>query len=425
MTPEEPRIPKRAKVDPIDRRGPLAKIKGSRTKSAPLGARDSETPAQKIHRIKKDIAPDVQETREVIEHYLPFIELVEIEQVLAILLIQDGLEARNYGGLSEVLQHAAEKHVLNGESLRLCDDVRILRNALFHEHIKLTQEQSGKIDRLWKKIVSMSKDPPALAMEMKAALDLGERDIELSKPTLERVAPIAYLVETEQALKKVFDHLTKPLNAAPADARNYNNGFALLAIKESTGKISHALEDLGLVDDLRAVVGLRNKLLHLQAALEPAKDDLAKIERIWNVCLQLGRIIRIHQCLLAIEGMLRGILRPKTTKPEDLEFFRIGRLSKRAIEESSILHQPELGGVTRAMLKGISDFWEKAKCGTLAAPTEDDLRAFQDVRSKLQSAGKSSTRFDPLGGLTKSQKQALLEEEARQTKKKARKDYRD
>ena len=87
MSPEEQPRPKGPKVEPVDRRGSLAKFKAQRAQSTPrTNASKIETQAEKLHRIKDDIAPDVTETREIIAHYLPFIELVEIEQILAVFL---------------------------------------------------------------------------------------------------------------------------------------------------------------------------------------------------------------------------------------------------------------------------------------------------------------------------------------------------
>ena len=430
MSPEELSRPKGPKVEPLDRRGSLAAYKAQRTHSMTLyKAHVTETPAERLHRIKDDIAPDVTETREIIAHYLPFIELVEIEQMLAAQLGSNGMAARIAGGLNEVLREAAEQQILNSESIRLGDKVRVLRNSLFHDNIALRPEQSSQINQFWKVVWSQAADPHDLAMEMKALSDLGVRDIERAKPALTKISPIAYLIEVEQALRKIRDHLTKkhPIDRLnhTANRRHPDNGDALTAIKDSSGNISHALEKLGFIKDLKLVVGLRNKILHLQADLASHKEDAAKIERIWGVCQSLGRTIRVHRCLLSIEVRLRGLLRNKASTPNDFEYWSLRRLAKRVTEESSIRQKLESVGVTQAKLKNIESFWKKAENETLSAPTKDDLQLFQEISWQIKLADKSVTRLESLSTLTKSKKQAVLENEARLTKKKPRKDYRD
>ena len=430
MNPEELPRTKGPKVEPLDRRGKLLAFKANRANSMiTLWVPATETPAEKLHRIKDDMAPDVTETREIIAHYLPFIELVEIEQMLADLLGRDGKGARAAGGLNEVLREAAEHQILNGESVRLGDEVRVLRNALFHDDVVLKPEQNARINQFWNKVRLLSAEPHDLAMEMKALSDLGERDIEQAKPALAKISPIAYLVEIEQGLRKIRNHLARK---HPLDDLNYgtnkrhpDNGDALAAIKESKGKISHALEKLGFIKDLKQVIGLRNKILHFQTDLTPTTEDAAKIERIWGVCQSLGRIIRVHHYLLNIEERLRRILCAKASVPDEFEYWTLRRLAKRAADESSIRHQLQSVGVTKAKLKTIENFWKSAENETLSAPTKEELHTFQEISAQINLAEKSVTRFELLSTLPKSKKQALLEKESRPTKKKARKDYRN
>ena len=429
MHPEEPPRPKGPKVEPVDRRGSLAKFKAQRAQSTShTKAFKIETQAEKLHRIKDDIAPDVTETREIIAHYLPFIELVEIEQILAVFLGSLGVAARTLGGLSEVLREAAKLQILNGELARQGEEVRVLRNALFHDDIELKPEQIVQINQFWNKLRIMSESPPELALELKTLSDLGERDIEQAKPALAKISPIAYLVEIEQALRKIRNHLTKRqtdnLHHA-ASRRHPDNGDALIAIKESRGKVSYALEKLGFIKGLWLVVGLRNKVLHLQADLAPDKEDAAKIERIWGVCHNLGRIIRVHQSLLKIEEDLRSLLRTKSSISGEFRYWSLQRLAKKAADESSILQQLDSVGVTKAKLNTVRNFGKQAENETMRAPSKDDLALLQEICRQLRLAEPPVTRFEPLGDLPISKRQHLLEEEIRLTKKKARKDYRD
>ena len=429
MNPEEQPRPKGPKVEPVDRRGSLAKFKAQRAQSTPpTNAFKIETQAEKLHRIKDDIAPDVTETREIIAHYLPFIELVEIEQILAVFLGSLGVAARTLGGLSEVLREAARLQILNGELARQGEEVRVLRNALFHDDVELRSEQILQINQFWNKLRIMSESPPELALELKTLSDLGERDIEQAKPALAKISPIAYLVEVEQALRKIRNHLTKRQTDNlyhAASKRHPDNGDALIAIKESRGKVSYALQKLGFIKDLWLVVGLRNKVLHLQADLAPDKEDTAKIERIWGVCHNLGRVIRVHQSLLKIEEQLRDLLRTKSSILGELRYWSLQRLAKKAADESSILQQLESVGVTKAKLKTIGNFGKKAENETMCAPSKDDLELLQEICRQLKLAEPPVTKFGPLDELPKSKRQHLLEEETRLTKKKIRKDYRD
>jgi hypothetical protein len=263
---------------------------------------------------------------------------------------------------------------------------------------------------------------------LKTLSDLGERDIEQAKPALAKISPIAYLVEIEQALRKIRNHLTKRQTANlhhAASRRHPDNGDALIAIKESRGKVSYALEKLGFIKDLWLVVGLRNKVLHLQTDLAPDKEDAAKIERIWGLCHNLGRIIRVHQSLLKIEEDLRSILSTRAAISADLRYWSLQRLAKKTSEESGILKQLESVGVTKAKLKTVGNFGKQAENETMRAPSKDDLELLQEICRQLSLAEPPVTRFEPLGDLPISKRQHLLEEETRLTKKKSRKDYRD
>jgi hypothetical protein len=199
----------------------------------------------------------------------------------------------------------------------------------------------------------------------------------------------------------------------------------LIAIKESRGKVSYALEKLGFIKGLWLVVGLRNKVLHLQADLAPDKEDAAKIERIWGVCHNLGRIIRVHQSLLKIEEDLRSLLRTKSSISGEFRYWSLQRLAKKAADESSILQQLDSVGVTKAKLNTVRNFGKQAENETMRAPSKDDLALLQEICRQLRLAEPPVTRFEPLGDLPISKRQHLLEEEIRLTKKKARKDYRD
>jgi hypothetical protein len=429
MNPEEQSRPKGPKVEPIDRRGKLLSFKAQRAFASSHRAEVRvESPAQKLHRLKDDIAPDVKEIREIIAHYIPFIELVEIEQMLIGLIGPPGINGRTSGGLSEILREIAGHQILNGESLRLGDDVRALRNGLFHDCIELNTEQSAKINRFWNQIQSLSEAPSELAMEMKSLLSLGERDIEQAKPTLAKISPVAYLVEIEQALRKVRNHLVKHAGFAGQDrnlrSRHPDNGDAIVAIAGSTGSISHALEKLGFMKDLRYVVGLRNKVLHLQADIAQPTEDAAKIERVWSACQNLSRIIRIHRCIIRIENSLRTILRDNKPEDDKFEFWRIDRIIKKAAEDSVIRNQIEFSGITKAQLKIVETFLKNAGNEILSTPTSEQLTEFQEISSKLKLAEKPRNHLTPTNTLPKSKRQELLEQEARHPKKKPRKDYR-
>jgi hypothetical protein len=430
MNPEELPRPKGPKVEPIDRRRKLMEFKARLARGASnLVVHKAESPAEKLHRIKDDPAPDVIEAREIIAHYLPFIELVEIEQMLAVSLGQAGMAARTSGGLSEVLREAARLQILNGEMAQQGEDIRFLRNALFHDDISLRPEQILKINQFWHKVRLASESPPELAIELKSLSDLGERDIEQAKPALAKISPIAYLVEIEQALRKVRNHITRrqpsgSLGHAP-NKRHPDNGDALIAIKESKGKIAHALNKLGFMRDLWHVVGLRNKILHLQADLKPDMDDAVKIERIWGACHNLGRILRINQSFLIIEQHLRDLLLSRTAISGNLRYWSLQRLAKKASEDSMILKQLESSGITKAKLMAVGKMGKKAEDETLNIPTRDDFELLQEVCLKLKSADREITKVGPLDDLPKSKRQELLELEDRNDKKKSERRYRD
>lgn len=430
MNPEElPRL-KRPKVEPIDRRGKLIAFKTQLARgTSNIVVHKDESPAQKLHRIKDDPAPDVLETREIIAHYLPFIELVEIEQMLAVSLGQAGMAARTSGGLSEVLREAARLQILNGEMSHQGEDIRFLRNALFHDDISLRTEQMLKINQFWNKVRLASESPPELAIELKSLSDLGERDIEQAKPALAKISPIAYLVEIEQALRKVRNHIIRRQPSGSqghAPNKRYpDNGDALIAIKESQAKLSYALNKLGFMRDLWLVVGLRNKILHLQADLKPVKEDEVKIERIWGACQNLGRIIRFNQSFLKIEQQLREILLSRTAISANLRYWSLQRLAKKASEDSTILKQLEPARITKSKLLAVARIGKKAESETMEAPTRDELEMLQEICLQLSSADKEVKKVGPLDDLPKSKRQVLLELEDRNDKKKSRRRYRD
>ncbi len=430
MYPEELPRPKGPKVEPIDRRRKLMDFKArlARGTSNMLVHKD-ESPAEKLHRIKDDPAPDVIETREIIAYYLPFIELVEIEQMLAGSIGQADMAAKTSGGLSEVLREAARLQILNGEMAHQGEDIRFLRNALFHDDISLSPEQILKINQFWNKVRLASASPPELAIELKSLSDLGERDIEQAKPALAKISPIAYLVEIEQALRKVRNHITRRQPSGSqghAPNKRYpDNGDALIAIKESKGKIAHALNKLGFTRDLWLVVGLRNKILHIQADLKQDKDDAVKIERIWGACRNLGRILRVNQSFLKIEQQLRDLLLSRTAIAGNLRYWSLQRLAKKASEESMILKQLESAGITKAKLMAVGKMGKKAEDETMNIPNRDEFELLQEVCLMLKSVDNEVTKIGPLDDLPKSKRQELLELEDRNDKKKARRRYRD
>ena len=430
MNPEELPRPKGPKVEPIDRRGILAKFKAQRAQQTThFEERKSESPAEKLHRIKADIAPDVQETREIIAHYLPFVELVEVEQMLASMLGPDGAAIRAEGGFHDILRQADNVRVLNSDALRLGDEVRNLRNILFHKGVTLHPDQISRINRFWNIVREQSQEPRDLAIELKSACDLGARDIDQAKPALVQISPIAYLIEIEQSLRKIRDHLVRMHSLDglrhAGSKRHADNGDALLAIKHSKGKLSHALRTLGFIDDLWLVVGLRNKIMHSQASLTADKNDVAKIERIWGACRNVGRIMRIDRYMSGIEESLRQLLCLIPETPSSVKHWKLQRLSKRAAEEAVTLKRLESVGITKAKLKAIESFCKKAENKTLHAPTLEEMHLFQEAFTQIQLAETLPAVAPTNEVLPKSKKQALLAQDERVPRKKARKNYRD
>jgi hypothetical protein len=165
--------------------------------------------------------------------------------------------------------------------------------------------------------------------------------------------------------------------------------------------------------------------MHSQASLTADKNDVAKIERIWGACRNVGRIMRIDRYMTGIEESLRQLLCLIPETPCSVKHWKLQRLSKRAAEEAVTLKRLESVGITKAKLKAIESFCKKAENKTLHAPTLEEMHLFQEAFTQIQLAETLPAVAPTNEVLPKSKKQALLAQDERVPRKKARKNYRD
>ena len=402
MNPEELPRPKGPKVEPIDRRGKRmleykAKLLANKedTPTDPLPT--DESPAEQLERVSTDPGASLKEIRQILLYFLPHVELIEIEMMLARCLPTSSAEttpSEHLPRFHRLLQEVNTQGIIHSKTYQLADHVRKIRNGLFHENRQLTDDDTQKIKELWRVLEKSAPEFESLSQEVATSVDFGLKEVVGAQRTAKKLLAIAYLIEIEQELKRVLnelmtsDEVLKNIYVQHTDQPG--NSHALHAILSSNSNFYGALKRLHLIDDLKLSVSKRHELVHPKEINDCPADTLRSIARAWRALRTQQEILKLDQTLFEIERQLRLFLQANGMAVAVTEAIRIQKLVKIACEDQAMVHRLNSAKVGRKMLLGLNKLYIEIFDGTLQPPTAQYNTELLHILTGIQAATETS-----------------------------------
>jgi hypothetical protein len=403
MSPEELPRPKGPKVEPIDRRGKrMLELKAKLSNHAENSPADAEpineSPAQRLERICADPGASLKEIREILLYFLPHVELIEIEMMLARCLAITPANPTDHGEhlprFHQLLLEVNNREIIPSKTYQLAHEVRKMRNGLFHKNQQLTDINKQSIKELWRVLEKVVSEFESLSQEVDAAVDFGLKDVARAQKTANKLLAIAYLIEIEQELKHVMDELMVQDDVLKNIFIRYDeqpgNAQFLKAILSSNSDIYGAFKRLHFIDDLKLTVRKRHELIHPREINDCPPETLSRIARIWGALRSRKEILNFDEALLKIESQLRLFLQANGTSAAATEDIRTQKLVKIACGDQTLIHRLNSAKVGRKMLLGLSDLYIEIFDGTLQPPTAQSNKEWLHVLSGIQAATETS-----------------------------------
>ena len=402
MNPEELPRPKGPKVEPIDRRGKRmleykAKLSANKedTPTDPLPT--DESPAEQLERVSTDPGASLKEIRQILLYFLPHVELIEIEMMLARCLPTSSAEttpSEHLPRFHRLLQEVNTQGIIHSKTYQLADHVRKIRNGLFHENRQLTDDDTQKIKELWRVLEKSAPEFESLSQEVATSVDFGLKEVVGAQRTAKKLLAIAYLIEIEQELKRVLnelmtsDEVLKNIYVQHTDQPG--NSHALHAILSSNSNFYGALKRLHLIDDLKLSVSKRHELVHPKEINDCPADTLRSIARAWRALRTQQEILKLDQTLFEIERQLRLFLQANGMAVAVTEAIRIQKLVKITCEDQAMVHRLNSAKVGRKMLLGLNELYIEIFDGTLQPPTAQYNTELLHILTGIQAATETS-----------------------------------
>jgi len=403
MNPEELPRPKGPKVEPIDRRGKRmleykAKL-SNHSEDSPADAEPTdESPAQRLQRICADAGASLKEIRDVLLYFLPHLELIEIEMMLARCLAITPATPSEPGEhlprFHQLLLEVNSQEIIPTKTYQLAHQVRKLRNGLFHENQQLTDIDKQSIKELWRVLEKIVSEFESLSQEVVAAVDFGLKDVARAQNTAKKLLAIAYLIEIEQELRHVMDELMTQDDVLKNIFIRYDeqpgNAQFLKAILSSNSDIYGAFKRLHFIDDLKLTVRKRHELIHPREINDCPPETLSTIARVWGALRSRKEILNFDETLLKIAVQLRLFLQANGLSIATTEDLWIQKLVGIACEDKNLVYRLNSAGVGRKMLLGLRDLYIEIFDGTLQPPTAQSNSALLHVLNGIKTATEAS-----------------------------------
>ena len=398
MPPEEPPRPKGPKVEPIDRRGKLMAFKRSLRREAaedlPVEKPNDETPYERLKRLETDPAANLQELQATLTHFVPHLQLVEIECMLgqviekALSPNQDVPELPK--GLYAMLSACQSLGLLNAEELRVGHEVRGIRNELFHRDRPLDEFSKKQITYFWEFLRTATQTLDGTCMEVRRAAVAPLDRINHSQREAGKISHLAAFIEIEQMLRKTMNEV---LNSNEALRETFKmpkeppgSIHALNAISLSRCAIADALKGLKFWDDIRHSLNLRHDLIHGRNLSKMAEEDNRRLRRAWGVLRHLPHAIVAKELVMRLERTIRELLISEGVESEVAKKLWIQKLSKRLCDERRCMRLLAAGGVGRSQILWLIDFSNAIFDGRLDPVTSEDAAKLRDILAGIEGA---------------------------------------
>lgn len=391
MSPEELPRPKGPKVEVVDRRGKLMAFKQSVRKDfleeIAIPARDNETPYERLKRLETDPAANLKELQEALTHFVPHLQLIEIEMMLSQLIPIEtdsgGKVSEAPQGLYALLLTCRNYALLREDELILGHQVRSYRNELFHGKNLLSDLAKEQIATYWANLRDFIPitDSTSIAIQKASVAPLAH----ISNSQLEagRISHLAAFIEIEQMLRKTMNHVLSRNRILRANfvmpPEPPGSIHAMAVIRLSRGLIIECLKNFRFWDDIKASITLRHELIHGRNLSIMTEKKKLMLRRVWGVLRHLPYALWANKLINQLEMAIREILISDGIRSDVVKKLWIQRLSRRLCYERRCMALLANGGVGLGQILWLINFSDAIYAGKLEPITAAEVAKLQEI----------------------------------------------
>lgn len=397
MSQDEPQEPpkKKAKVEPLDRRGNLTGfIKNRRTdvrEDLITPEKATESPTQILHRLISDPAANHKDLCKTLRHFLPHIQLIEIEKTLFGIVSKYkniDKETRLYG----LLIIAKDLSLLDQRQISDGHDVRIIRNNLFHNNNLVNEYHVQQIDNFWYELRAMTSGNESVAVKIKQSLETSPDKVLQVQKVAEDICEVAMFIDIEVILRKVFNWILKrDIEFAnrfihPQFGENITNKHAYYSLTNSYNKLAQSLRYLRFLNSLENSIDYRNEIIHGHSSINTSKKKSNHVYRSWVLLINLPYAFRTNCLVQRLEKLLRQLLISEGVKSEVAERLWIERLAFRVCDEEKCMTLLAGSGVSRSDILWLIDFGKSIFRYELDPPLKTEVETLTRLCNGVEKA---------------------------------------
>jgi len=393
MSQEEP-PKKKAKVEPLDRRGGLAGFIKNRKvdiqDECVTPEKPPESPTQLLYRLRLDPAANHNDLCKTLLHFLPHIQLIEIESIL-FEIVSNSKEIGKETRLFELLKTARELSLLNERQISAGHDLRIIRNDLFHHNHLIKEFHIQKIDDYWRELRLLTFKNDSTATRIIQSLKTSPDKIHEVQKVAEEICEVAMFIDIEVILRKVLDWILKrDVDFAhkfkhPQFGENLTNKHAFYSLTSSYNRLSQSLRHLRFLDSIAASIDYRNNVIHGHSRLNSSKksDD---VHRSWVLLNNLPYAFRANCLVMRLEKLLRQLLISEGVKSEVAERLWIQKLAYRVCDEDKCMILLSGNGVSRSDIMWLINFSDEIFKNELKPPQKTEVETLTRLCNGVENA---------------------------------------
>jgi len=397
MSQEEPVVPpkKKAKVEPLDRRGGLAGFIKNRKvdiqDECVTPEKPPESPTQILHRLISDPAANHNELCKTLRHFLPHVQLIEIEKTLFDIVSKyksiDN-ETRLYG----LLTFAKELSLLDQRQISVGHDIRIIRNSLFHKNHLVEKHHVQQIDNFWYELRSMTSENKSVAIKIKQLLETGPDKVLQVQKVAEEICEVAIFIDIEVILRKVLDWILKrDIDFAkkftyPQFGENLTNRHAFYGLTSSNNRLAQSIRHLRFLNSIEKSIDYRNVVIHGQLDFKTSRKKTNDVYRSWILLINLPYAFRANCLVQRLEKLLRQLLISEGVKSEVAEKLWIERLAFRVCDEEKCMTLLAGSGVSRSDILWLIDFGKSIFRYELNPPLKTEVETLTRLCNGVEKA---------------------------------------
>lgn len=350
-----------------------------------------ESATQILHRLVSDPAANHKDLCMCLRHFLPHIQLIEIEKIL----FDTVSKYRNINKetrLYDLLSITKELSLLEPKQISDGHDVRIIRNNLFHNNHLIDEYHIQQVDNFWYELIVNSSEKDSLALKIKQSLETSPDKVLEVQKIAEKICEVAMFIDIEVILRKVLNWILKRDGEFanrfiyPQLGENLTNKHAYYGLTNSSNKLSQSLRHLRFLNSIEASIDYRNEIIHGHSSINTSKKKSNDVYRSWVLLINLPYAFRTNCLVQRLEKLLRQLLISEGVKSEVAERLWIERLAFRVCDEEKCMTLLAGSGVSRSDILWLIDFGKSIFRYELDPPLKTEVETLTRLCNGVEKA---------------------------------------